>query len=1257
MKGRHTILWGCLLWALRSAEPFSFSSGPILFGRADTKRWRACSVIMASSDEDIVERSSTDVPSPPPYIQADYISFSPDIVQDAWRRTAFEKLQKVVASLATLEGDDAIQLVPNSVATQRRTNNLARVDALVFLVDDWDPVLVIVRDGDEVDTSKVADLFECGSVREAQWVESLCGFPPGSIPPLGHSPDKLRTVLDSQLLNQSFLWAGGGHPDYGCVIAVETLLKLRHVETGDVILTPENEEHVEVDTMDVALPLEESDNEHVETETKDVALTPEMGDEEVETADVALAPESNTEYIETPDFTLSLEYDDVQIETETADVTVPPKIGDEHIEGISILLSAADAPEVALAPENDDEHVETEAPDVAPTRKSDHEHVPLTRESDGEHGDSTGDVEAADVTPITRDNANQSASRQAMRDEVTGDDAKRNGYSIPKPFLPISPPQKEIAQLVCNDPASSNPLTPTEVTVMGRLASLRRSAKRLVFADLAPPDHVANADNVDLRPWRSGTDGEDMAVRLIAGKILCQTLGDVAGPAALSRLKPGQLILVKGKTNVVNRGSLQNWVTKRCLDIVVVDYQLIKDAPTLSQQTIRQNNTELQRLQLTDSVAPMKKNADSVLAVANATSVVTLSDIFTPDNGKPPVIMVDNVESVHDFAGKISQLLMWLTTANGHVSKQEVDPTNSIERTAMIGVDSEWRPSFFTASSNIPQPTLLLQISVQPLKQVFLFDTQALFRPLQDPLEAMTDLEAAASETLLNVFSSQRLLKVGFQLVADLQRLASSYPHIPAFHTFHSIVEVSTIANKAMQMAKTRNVQYHTDSLARLAEFMVGKTIDKRQQISDWAIRPLSKAQIEYAALDAAVSPLILEKALHMSGAGVMFEQSDISSYIQLGRWKDDPTFEGSVMSWRFLPLETNDPKAIRKLKAKRVVGEPYVVAQRWRTGEEAPSLPSMPGRNGDGPYTDANGVFRVPSNLIRITAGKDADTVVDHLVGQRVGTSKEFCIESLLTGEAALRNDAKIDFNQRLGYVEFEDGVAVFVNEPDKDFKRGYPNEWLDWGRIMTWYLRDHEWEGGASELAQKLIGPSQSELILGSTKVAPVVVLFVRMARGMYICCGRCRVVISEIHEKDPSETPERGLVELQLELLDWDMLELSTDFADMVEGWVGPNRNERGDAKSSSSVNVLESASSEPEEGTNDQEKMSAIAEIVLRGNVVGAISLALKRARIPGEERSIEVGVETLKKELMRDGSDVSMRALEYVINLYGETRKY
>jgi hypothetical protein len=57
-------------------------------------------------------------------------------------------------------------------------------------------------------------------------VEELCGFPPGSIPPLGLSPAPIATIVDSSLGNQyqSFVQGEGGIPDQSTVLTIESSL-------------------------------------------------------------------------------------------------------------------------------------------------------------------------------------------------------------------------------------------------------------------------------------------------------------------------------------------------------------------------------------------------------------------------------------------------------------------------------------------------------------------------------------------------------------------------------------------------------------------------------------------------------------------------------------------------------------------------------------------------------------------------------------------------------------------------------------------------------------------------------------------------------------------------------------------------------------------------------------------------------------------------------------------------------------------------
>jgi len=1027
-------------------------------------------------------------PSPTKESLPSILTFSSDPIQDASRRAAFDKLLSTVASY---EGE----IVPDSLAQQQEGPNVVHVNSLVFEVTGSEPILLIVPNTDNVDTTKVEEVLEAGDERltvrlaPADVVELVCGFPPGSVPPLGHSPTSLRTIVDEQLLNVDMLWGGGGHPEYSSLIKTEMLMNLKHVDTADIVARP--------------------------------------------------------------------------------------------------------------------------------------------------------------------DNNDKRKANDAVYGSVLNGGSTFAQQSPPKPFFPVAPPPIAVAEDCCSDQDAPNPLKPTPVTVVGRITGVRQMARRLVFADFAPADHPL--DSKDDYPWKSGLDGLDMAVQLIAGKTLCKTLGDVAGPAALRRLKRGQLVLIKGKTNVGNRDSLRNWVEKRSLDIVIFSYQQLEEGPPVLEALSSniQSNAELRRLQLAASVPPAlptpAQRPPSPRPKSETSSYLTLNDVFPTPDGVPPVTVVDSLEAVNDFANKISQLLLSLTTSNVN-GDTEPRTVPGMDKVGLIGMDCEWRPSFLADFPSQPQPILLLQISIQPLKEVFLFDAQALFRPLKNPSEQMTELEAAASQTLEDMFTSQRLLKVGFQLGADLRRLASSYPHIPAFRMFNAVVEVATLAKKAMQLRKERNSKYHTTSLSRVTEFLLGKTIDKHEQVSDWSVRPMSEEQIEYAALDAAVSPVLLEKSLQMAEAGVITEDaSRSSSFLQLGRWEDDTMFTGSVMSWRFLLLDTNDPAAIRKLKAKRIVGEPYVVTQRWHTGGKPPMHPSVPSRSGEGPYTDVSGVFRMPSKLVRITAGKDATILVDHLVGERVGRSKEKCVDSLLTGEAALPDKAKIEFHQRSGYVEFADGVALFVNMPDKSYKRGYPNEWLEDGKFLTWYLRKHEWDSGTSALAQKLMHTDADE--------PSVPLLFVRMAKGMFLCCGRCRAVVPEssVPEDETvegvSKVGDWGLIQLQLELLDQEKLQHSTDFVTMVHNWLGNGRDASADGDSDG-LEAEIAAATDPPATREDSNltKMHILAEMVLAGNIVGALSLALKQADVPLEERSVVVGFETLKRELAKNASDDSTRALELITNM-------
>ena len=115
-----------------------------------------------------------------------------------------------------------------------------------------------------------------------------------------------------------------------------------------------------------------------------------------------------------------------------------------------------------------------------------------------------------------------------------------------------------------------------------------------------------------------------------------------------------------------------------------------------------------------------------------------------------------------------------------------------------------------------------------------------------------------------------------------------------------------------------------TSSLRAMVEYFLGHGLDKTEQVSDWSERPLSDTQKEYAALDAAVAPKLLERVMEPIHARIF-----AGSNLQMGRWLDDTAFSRAIQSWRFLFLDPSNAVAIRRLQAKPTVGRNvFVISQ-----------------------------------------------------------------------------------------------------------------------------------------------------------------------------------------------------------------------------------------------------------------------------------------------------------------------------------------
>ena len=101
---------------------------------------------------------------------------------------------------------------------------------------------------------------------------------------------------------------------------------------------------------------------------------------------------------------------------------------------------------------------------------------------------------------------------------------------------------------------------------------------------------------------------------------------------------------------------------------------------------------------------------------------------------------------------------------------------------------------------------------------------------------------------------------MGFAIRGDIEKLCASFPHMPCFQVFTSVIDLYSLAS----IVFPNTSKYVYISLRKLCAFVLKKNLDKSQQCSPWHVRPLSKAQIEYAALDAAIVQLLFKTMLEL---------------------------------------------------------------------------------------------------------------------------------------------------------------------------------------------------------------------------------------------------------------------------------------------------------------------------------------------------------------------------------------------------------
>ncbi|GMH11339.1 hypothetical protein Nepgr_013180 [Nepenthes gracilis] len=153
--------------------------------------------------------------------------------------------------------------------------------------------------------------------------------------------------------------------------------------------------------------------------------------------------------------------------------------------------------------------------------------------------------------------------------------------------------------------------------------------------------------------------------------------------------------------------------------------------------------------------------------------------------------------------------------------------THYIEGCKVVGIDCEWKPNYVKGSK--PNKVSIMQIATE--KMAFIFDLIRLYNEIPEVLDSC----------LARILHSSSILKLGYNFQCDIQQLAQSYDELKCFKHYEMLLDIQNVFKETQ------------GGLSGLAKKILGAGLNKTRRNSNWEQRPLTKNQIEYAALDAVV--------------------------------------------------------------------------------------------------------------------------------------------------------------------------------------------------------------------------------------------------------------------------------------------------------------------------------------------------------------------------------------------------------------------
>ena len=229
-----------------------------------------------------------------------------------------------------------------------------------------------------------------------------------------------------------------------------------------------------------------------------------------------------------------------------------------------------------------------------------------------------------------------------------------------------------------------------------------------------------------------------------------------------------------------------------------------------------------------------------------------------------------------------------------------LDMLSYLEQHLLIGFDSEWKPSV----SNDNRVSL---IQLATIDRVYLVD--CLSHNLDERLWKLMGRR---------IFNNLEILKLGFSLHYDLQMLHKSLPLQLNLQATSCYLDLRDLWRRLKYM-QISNFPYEQisvagESLCALTEICLGKKLDKSNQCSNWANRPLRHDQMVYAALDAhcllqiyqVLAELLLRVGINIES---IVEEITTSKSNYLFRIKTKTNSGSSIASYnRSFQQKENDP-------------------------------------------------------------------------------------------------------------------------------------------------------------------------------------------------------------------------------------------------------------------------------------------------------------------------------------------------------------